>query len=694
MTNQDPLADQLRRAYEQHRLERFDEAVRHYESIIHSSPTFAAAWHLNGLAHHQQGAHRRAIELLTTAVSLAPENAIVHNHLGAAWEAIGEYRRALECFQQAAELSPLYVEAHANCSAIYERLGEDDLAIVLIQKAVSLDPARHDLLARAARLLVQASRAPEAVALYQTAIDGAPADASLYEALGILWLRMDKPQEAAGAFRTALHSDPTLAGAAYNLGQALARQDLIAEAGDAFDKAARLRPDAPLWRVRRHLLCPPVFESTAAIATHHAEFERKIDEGVFDLSGVTLTDVVSAGFYPPFAMNFHGRRTHRYKEKFAALIRPLVKPRTPARRNGKLRVGFVITQGHHNLFLRCTGGIVDRLDREEFEIVVIASSECLGKLRARLKHPLTTFVPLSGDVESSMSALVAAHCDVLYHWEVGSDDINYLLPFAKAAPVQCTSWGTQVTSGVREIDYYLSSRWIETEDADADYTEQLWRLPSLPTYQYRLPNPPPTRKEYFGWSSRDRIYLCPQSLLKIHPDQDPLFGAILAADPQAIVVLKEMRSPVAGQLLRTRLQRQFGSLADRIQFLPWLPQEDYYRLVSVADVVLDAVHYSAGSSAYDMFSLGQPIVTLPGELNVGRYVQACYRYIGFTDLIAENNEEYVHLAVKIASEPDYGRWVRTQLHERSAALFQDESTVAAHGDFFRQAVLTARAANG
>jgi protein O-GlcNAc transferase len=692
MKEQDTLVDQLRRAYEQHRLGNFDEAVRQYESIIHRSPTFAAAWHLNGLAHHQQCAHARATELLAKAVELSPTNAIIYNHLGAAREAIGDYRSALTCFQKAAALNPQYVEAHGNCSAIHERLGENDAAITSIQKALSMAPQRHDLLARAARMLVQGSRATEAVALYQAAIEAAPDDPSLLESLGALWLGMDRPREAARALEKALQCDATLSGAAYNLGQALARQDLIVEASKAFENAVQLRPDAPLWPARRHLLCPPVFKSRAAIADHHASFERKIDDGVFDLSGVTVSDVVSAGFYPPFAMNFHGRRTRRYKEKFAALVRPLLKPRALPRREGKPRIGFVITQGHHNLFLRCTGGIVDRLNRDEFEIVVLASSECLGQLRDRLKNPLTTFMALSSSVESSMSALAAAHCDVLYHWEVGSDDVNYLLPFAKAAPVQCTSWGTQVTSGVHEIDYYLSSRWIERDDADDHYTERLRRLPSLPTYQHPMPKPRSTEKEYFGWSPRDRIYLCAQNLMKIHPDQDPLFGAILEADSQAIIVLKDLRYPKAGQLLRARLQQTLGPLADRIQFLPWLSQEDYYRLVSVADVVLDAVHYSAGSSAYDMFSLDQPIVTLPGELNVGRYVQACYRYVGFTDLIAANQEEYVRLAIKVATEPDYGRWVRTQLHERRTILFQDESAVAAHADFFRQAVVAARAA--
>jgi predicted O-linked N-acetylglucosamine transferase (SPINDLY family) len=119
--------------------------------------------------------------------------------------------------------------------------------------------------------------------------------------------------------------------------------------------------------------------------------------------------------------------------------------------------------------------------------------------------------------------------------------------------------------------------------------------------------------------------------------------------------------------------------------LPWLSQSDYFRLVAAADVVLDPVHYSAGSSSYDMFSFHQPLVTLPTELNVGRYTLACYRRMGFTELVASDADEYVRMAIRVASEPDYRYHVRETLRERSGALFEDASAVEAHADFFRRA---------
>jgi predicted O-linked N-acetylglucosamine transferase (SPINDLY family) len=444
--------------------------------------------------------------------------------------------------------------------------------------------------------------------------------------------------------------------------------------------------------LRGKLLCPPVFESAEAIAAFHRTLEEQIDDGEFELGTTSLSELFASSFRPPYTMNFHGLPTRGYKEKLAALIRPLVPHFSRQQpRSGRPRVGFVVTPGHEQLFLRCTGGIVERLDPREFDVVVLASARCLPVLRQRLAAPHVRFIPLPLQIEAAMQTLVTTECDVLYHWEVSSDDANYLLPFAQAAPVQCTSWGTQVTSGVKEVNYYLSSRWIESDAADQHYTEKLWRLESLPTWQRRVAAPLPTDKAYFNWPERQHIYLCPQNLLKIHPDQDALFRGILEADPQALIVLKQFRYPTAARLLSERLQRHLGSLADRVVFLPWLSQADYYRLVSVADVVLDAVHYSAGSSSYDMFSLAQPIVTLPTELNVGRYTLACYRRMEFTELVAADAANYVRLAVAVASDADYRRHVRDELRTRSEVLFEDASAVAAHADFFRRAVAEAEA---
>ena len=45
--------------------------------------------------------------------------------------------------------------------------------------------------------------------------------------------------------------------------------------------------------------------------------------------------------------------------------------------------------------------------------------------------------------------------------DVGMDPMTYFLAFARLAPVQCVTWGHPVTTGVPNMDYFISSDLLE-----------------------------------------------------------------------------------------------------------------------------------------------------------------------------------------------------------------------------------------
>jgi protein O-GlcNAc transferase len=369
----------------------------------------------------------------------------------------------------------------------------------------------------------------------------------------------------------------------------------------------------------------------------------------------------------------------------------------------------VVTRGHESIFLRCMGGIVNRFPLGQFDVVVLCAASSITTMQQILQHPDVSVTVLPESFPAAVATIQAAACGLLYYWEVGSDALNYFLPFLRLAPVQCTSWSTLVTSGVPNVDYYLSSALVEDrgetcetgigtdrpdrcqspfgDDADAHYSERLIRLRSLLSCQPRQTLPEPRRdRAHFGLPADYTLYVCPQNLLKIHPDFDDLAARILRADPNGLLVLKHGRWPRTGQRLLERFRRTLADVLDRVVLLPWLSHDDYLHLVALADVVLDTPHYGAGSTNYDIFSFNQPLVTLPGRFNIGRYTLACYRRMGLTDLIAESPDHYVQLAVRVGTDPDFRQFVTARIGERSVALFDDRAAVDEHVRFFAEAV--------
>ena len=121
-------------------------------------------------------------------------------------------------------------------------------------------------------------------------------------------------------------------------------------------------------------------------------------------------------------------------------------------------------------------------------------------------------------------------------------------------------------------------------------------------------------------------------------------------------------------------------------FLP--PQDfvNYCRLLQLADVVLDPPHYGANSSCYDIFSYNLPLVTMPGDLLVGRFTQAFYRKMGVEDLVVHSPAEYVGKAVQVATDRDYRKHVTARIAQASDVLFNDLEAVREHERFFEEAL--------
>jgi predicted O-linked N-acetylglucosamine transferase (SPINDLY family) len=455
----------------------------------------------------------------------------------------------------------------------------------------------------------------------------------------------------------------------------------------ALQQAQDLDPQSRVWQLRSALLCPEVFPSEQALTEFREQLEVAVEECLPANRPLSRTELFAIGFVPPYGLSYHGIANRRVKENFAAGCRASLggSGRRPGKRSGVIRVGFVVTPGHEGGFLRSHAGILNLLDRRRFSPGLICDEKAAAKMMRVIRSSDLFHVPIGSQFRQNVAAIEKAECDVLYHWEVGSDAMNYFLPMAKCAPVQCTSWGTQSTTGQHEVDYYLSCEHAETAEDQADYAEQLWLMKSLPTYQQRLQAPPPADRSAFGLSGSDHLYLCPQSLLKIHPDQDEAFASLLRADQRGKLVLLHGAYESTGNQLRQRFQRTIPDVADRITFLPRQSREAFLQLLPLADAILDPLHYSAGSSAYDILSLNLPIVAFAGKQFVSRYTLACYRQMQMTGLVANTVAEYVSIAVRVANDRNHRQQLSNELADRSHRLFQDELAVTEHERFFEHA---------
>jgi predicted O-linked N-acetylglucosamine transferase (SPINDLY family) len=351
--------------------------------------------------------------------------------------------------------------------------------------------------------------------------------------------------------------------------------------------------------------------------------------------------------------------------------------------DGRLRIGIVSANLYEHTIGKFYHGIIQKLSRERFEVVVVRPTQDRDAIGDGIGRDADRTVEIPYALYPARDLIAAERLDILFYPDIGMTPLTYFLAFARLAPVQCVSWGHPVTTGIPAIDYFISAKTLEPEDAQTHYSERLILLDRLPTYYWRPHHAatPFTRAE-LGFSDDARLYVCPQSLFKLHPDFDLVLATLLRRDPKARLLLISGIHKHWDRLLGARIAKGFPDIAERVIFVSRIPQAQFFRLLMMADVILDPPFFGGGNTSYEAFAMGLPIVTWPGAFMRGRVTEGCYRQMGFTELVADSLDSYVEIALRLANDNVWRERVKDEIATRSQALYEDAGAVAELEDFF------------
>jgi predicted O-linked N-acetylglucosamine transferase (SPINDLY family) len=267
------------------------------------------------------------------------------------------------------------------------------------------------------------------------------------------------------------------------------------------------------------------------------------------------------------------------------------------------------------------------------------------------------------------------------------DPFTYFLAFSRLAPIQCTTWGHPDTTGIPNMDYYISSEKAEPPGAQDHYTEQLILFKQFPMFCHR-PQAPRQRlsRKDFDLADGDHVYACTQNLFKVHPDFDQILAGILQLDPDASILLFEGKHPHWTKLLQERLVQNLGDHYQNLRFLRRLSETDFYAFLQIPDVILDTPHFSGGYTSLLAFAQGVPIVTWPGGFMRGRLTGSFYEQMGVMDCVADGFDTYVNIAVNLANNPAIRNDISRKIKESSHCLYENFELVHELERFFQWAI--------
>lgn len=659
----------LGQAMAHHQAGRIQQAGAAYRRILEINPNHPDALHLLGGILGQLGKPGHAVALIQAAVKLKPEVALfqsnlamaltaaerheealnaanraialdetlapAYNHKGIALHHLGRLDEAIQCYQAAVKAQPGFANAYNNMGNAHKKLGDVEQAEVCYRKALQLQPASLEAARNLATVFLFTQRAAEA----ELILNG---------------LRKQDDPEIDNLF-----------------GQVSQLQGKTRAARAHYRQALKKRPENPLWKLRMNAACPVIIPDLKSIESWRSQFFKAAQSmEKIDLARHAESLASSHG-QPPYHLAYQGEDNLALKKAWADLFVSTDDVCLEPGNAGPISIAFLVTTGHEGIFLKCTAGILNKWGVSGAKLTIVGPPGSLKIIQSHLGNSSIAYHAMLPGFKATVDSIRQQRFHLVYFWEVGSDALNYFLPFFRLAPVQCTSWGTSDTTGVPYIDYYLSSKQWETMEAASHYSEKLVLLDRVPTCF----EPPvaPEQGVDFGLDPNEHYYFCAQNLFKIHPDFDSLVEALIDRDPKARILLVEGKQPHWTELLKARFKKHLGSGFQKVTFLPRLGYRDYLAMVARADVLLDSIHFSGGNTSYEGLGLGTPIVTLPGRFIRGRFTYGCYRLMDIKHCIATDREDYIGLATGLAEDRNLREAVSQQIRAAQDRLFRDET---------------------
>ena len=331
----------------------------------------------------------------------------------------------------------------------------------------------------------------------------------------------------------------------------------------------------------------------------------------------------------------------------------------------KLRIGFVSGDFSNHPVGYFVEGMLEQLDRSQFEIFAFPTSSTTDDLTHRIKTFFTDWTPICGMSDQAAASLIHQKRIHILIDLSGHTAHNRLAVFSyKPAPIQASWLGYFATTGLPEMDYFLGDPQMSPENEANHFTEAIWNLAETwlcnkpPVHRVSISILPALSNGFLTFGSFG-------NLAKMNDLVVETWSSVLHRLPKSKLLLKSKQLGDLSQIEEVKSRfKKFNIPVYRLILEGPVSREAYFEAYQRVDIVLDTFPYPGGTTSVDSLWMGVPVLTLKGDRFLSHLGESIAINAGNSDWIAADVSEYANKAVGFASDLDRLAQLRNTLRER------------------------------
>jgi predicted O-linked N-acetylglucosamine transferase (SPINDLY family)/glycosyltransferase involved in cell wall biosynthesis len=366
----------------------------------------------------------------------------------------------------------------------------------------------------------------------------------------------------------------------------------------------------------------------------------------------------------------------------------------------KIRVGILKSNFQPNKETYAALPWFEHLNREQFEIVLYALDAA--------EHPIVEYccsradasIMLPNNLPDRVATIRADDLDILIvaNNTTASTSPILLLAQHRLARIQLTYDCSPLTTGIPNLDYYITGDLFTSPTmAQMQYCEKLLTIDGCGCISLPTEIDPVTvdiDRSTLNIDDDAIIYISGANFYKISPELANTWAQIIAKVSNSVLILypfgPDWNSSYPTDRFRSMMELAFeqqGIEFDRLKILDLQGHANIFNCLEIGDVYLDSYPYAGYASLIDGLQASLPVVVREGESLRSRRGSGLLRSIETMDLITNNEESYIQLAVALGNNSELRNKKSAEVKAKMAenpSFLDSKGYGAKIGDLFKE----------